>query len=98
MVDRINALHDAVRAAQGNGFPVWVGGRAAQVREVVAIADGWNGWGADPETFATQVALVREVAPDATITWGGLARPGEEGVDGLTDAPARVRWRAAPRG
>jgi alkanesulfonate monooxygenase SsuD/methylene tetrahydromethanopterin reductase-like flavin-dependent oxidoreductase (luciferase family) len=88
MVDRVNALHDAVRATQGNAFPVWVGGRAAQVREVVAIADGWNAWGPDPSSFAAQVALVREVAPRATITWGGLARPREEGVDGLS---ARLR-------
>ncbi len=88
MVDRINALHDAVRAMRGNGYPVWVGGRAAQVREVVAIADGWNSWGADPESFTAQVALVREVAPDTTITWGGLARPSDEGVVGLT---ARLR-------
>jgi alkanesulfonate monooxygenase SsuD/methylene tetrahydromethanopterin reductase-like flavin-dependent oxidoreductase (luciferase family) len=88
MVDRINALHEAVRATRGNGVPVWVGGRAAQVREIAAIADGWNGWGADPQSFAAQVALVREVAPEATITWGGLARPREEGVDGLT---ARLR-------
>ena len=57
MVDRINALHEAVRATQGNGVPVWVGGRAAQVREIAAIADGWNGWGADPQSFAAQVAL-----------------------------------------
>jgi alkanesulfonate monooxygenase SsuD/methylene tetrahydromethanopterin reductase-like flavin-dependent oxidoreductase (luciferase family) len=88
MADRVNALHDAVRASRGKGFPVWVGGRAAQVREVVAIADGWNAWGADPASFAAQAAHVREVAPEATITWGGLARPSEEGVDGLT---ARLR-------
>ena len=29
------ALHDAVRAARGGDYPVWVGGRAAQVREIV---------------------------------------------------------------
>ncbi len=28
---------------------------------------------------------MREVAPEAVITWGGLARPGDEGVDGLTE-------------
>jgi alkanesulfonate monooxygenase SsuD/methylene tetrahydromethanopterin reductase-like flavin-dependent oxidoreductase (luciferase family) len=85
MADRISALHDAVRAATGKGFPVWVGGRAAQVREVVAVADGWNSWGAEPAAFAAEVALVREIAPRAAITWGGLARPGDEGAAGLTD-------------
>ncbi len=83
MVDRIGALHDAVRAAQGRGYPVWVGGRGLVVREVVAVADGWNSWGSEPDQFAAEAALVREVAPDATLTWGGLAKPGEEGADGL---------------
>src|ERR1700759_3631525 len=26
LVDRVSALHDAVRATAGHGFPVWVGG------------------------------------------------------------------------
>jgi alkanesulfonate monooxygenase SsuD/methylene tetrahydromethanopterin reductase-like flavin-dependent oxidoreductase (luciferase family) len=85
MIDRIDALHDAVHATRRKGFPVWVGGRVAQVREIVAIADGWNSWGTEPKQFAAQAALVREVAPGTTLTWGGLARPREEGVDGLTD-------------
>jgi alkanesulfonate monooxygenase SsuD/methylene tetrahydromethanopterin reductase-like flavin-dependent oxidoreductase (luciferase family) len=85
MVDRVNALHDAVRAAHGNGYPVWVGGRAAQVRQVVAIADGWNAWGSAPAQFGEDAALVREVCADATLTWGGLVRPRDEGVDGLRD-------------
>jgi len=88
MVDRVDALHDAVRASAGNGFPVWVGGRAAQVREIVAIADGWNSWGTEPQVFAQQAALVRDVSPAATLTWGGLARPLEEGAAALA---ARLR-------
>ncbi len=88
LVDRIVALHAAVRACAGRGFPVWVGGKASQVREVVAIADGWNAWGDEPEKFAAQSALVREVAPRAELTWGGLARPLEEGPAGLA---ARLR-------
>jgi alkanesulfonate monooxygenase SsuD/methylene tetrahydromethanopterin reductase-like flavin-dependent oxidoreductase (luciferase family) len=97
MADRVAALHDAVRAVQGRGFPVWVGGHAAQVREVVAVADGWNGWGRSPERFAAEAALVRDLAPAATITWGGLARPHDEGVGGLTGrlgayAQAGAEW------
>jgi len=88
MVDRVTALHDAVRAASGNDFPVWVGGRAAQVRQIVAIADGWNSWGTEAEQFAAQGALVREIAPEATLTWGGLARPLDDGAQALAD-----RWR-----
>jgi alkanesulfonate monooxygenase SsuD/methylene tetrahydromethanopterin reductase-like flavin-dependent oxidoreductase (luciferase family) len=88
MAQRIDALHNAVRAASGRGFPVWVGGHAKQVREVVAVADGWNGWGGEPDEFAAQAAMVREIAPTATLTWGGLARPRQEGADGLAN---RVR-------
>jgi len=85
MAERVAALHDAVRASRGQGFPVWIGGRAAQVREIVAVADGWNSWGSETVAFAEQVALVREIAPDATVTWGGLARPKEEGVLALAE-------------
>jgi len=97
LVDRISALHHAVRAAAGNGFPVWVGGGAVQVREIVAIADGWNSWGTSPEKFAAQGASVREIAPGATLTWGGLARPLEEGASALADrmwpyAEAGASW------
>src|SRR5262245_33607766 len=51
MGDRVAALHDAVRAANDGDFPVWVGGRAAQVREIVPLADGWNGWGGGIDRF-----------------------------------------------
>ncbi len=88
MAERVAALHDAVRATAQQDVPVWVGGRAAQVREIVPVADGWNAWGSEPDRFAREVALVREVAPDAAITWGGLARPAEEGIDALA---ARLR-------
>jgi alkanesulfonate monooxygenase SsuD/methylene tetrahydromethanopterin reductase-like flavin-dependent oxidoreductase (luciferase family) len=89
MADRIDALHSAVRAVHTRDYPVWVGGRAAQVREVVSIADGWNGWGGSAERFGADVDLVREVAPDATITWGGLVLTGAD--DAAADAKAATR-------
>ncbi len=89
MVDRVAALHDAVRAAGEGDFPVWVGGRAAQVREIVPLADGWNGWGGDVEKFAADVELVRELAPDATITWGGLTVTGADDAAALAKAERR---------
>ena len=89
MDDRITALHDSVRATKGGDYPVWVGGRAAPVRQIVAIADGWNGWGGTPDEFAADVALVREVAPEATITWGGLVLTGAD--DAEVDAKASTR-------
>jgi alkanesulfonate monooxygenase SsuD/methylene tetrahydromethanopterin reductase-like flavin-dependent oxidoreductase (luciferase family) len=78
MVDRVAALHNAVRAVSGCDFPVWVAGHASPVREIVTLADGWNGWGHSPEHFARDVALVREVAPEATLTWGGLVLTGAD--------------------
>jgi alkanesulfonate monooxygenase SsuD/methylene tetrahydromethanopterin reductase-like flavin-dependent oxidoreductase (luciferase family) len=85
MSERIDALHAAVRASHGRGYPVWIGGHAAQVREIVAVADGWNDWGSEPDRFAREAALVRELSSNASVTWGGLARPIEEGVDALAD-------------
>lgn len=85
MAERIKALHDAVRAVAARGVPVWVGGRAAQVRELVALADGWNAWGIDLERFMRETGLVRELAPHAVLTWGGLV------VAGRDDAAARAK-------
>ncbi len=90
MSDRVGALHDAVRAAHGHGYPVWVGGRAAQVREVVAVADGWNLWGGTPHDLARESTLVREIAPAATITWGGLVLLGDDTAAAAGKAAART--------
>jgi alkanesulfonate monooxygenase SsuD/methylene tetrahydromethanopterin reductase-like flavin-dependent oxidoreductase (luciferase family) len=90
MVDRVAALHDAVRAAREGDFPVWVGGHAAQVREIVTLADGWNGWGGDADRFAADVALVRELAPDATVTWGGLTITSVDDAAALAKAESRT--------
>ena len=38
MTERVDALHAAVRASTGRGYPVWVGGHVAQVRELVVEA------------------------------------------------------------
>lgn len=83
MTDRVDALHDAVRAVRGHDYPVWIGGTASQVREIAVIADGWNRWGGTAAEFEAEAKLVREVAPACTLTWGGLAKPQEEGVGAL---------------
>ena len=90
MSDRIMSLHDAVRAAEHGDYPVWIGGHAAQVREIVTLADGWNRWGGTPERFAHEVELVREVAPDATITWGGLVLTGDDEAAAQAKAATRT--------
>src|SRR4029077_3442558 len=91
MTDRVSALHDAVRDARGGGYPVWVGGRAAQVREIVAVADGWNAWGGTPHDLARESTLVREIAPAATITWGGLLLLGDDAAAAAANAAFRSR-------
>ena len=89
MTDRVGALHDAVRATRGGGYPVWVGGRAAQVREIVPLADGWNLWGGSPHDLARESTLVREIAPNATITWGGLMLMGDDNAAATAKAATR---------
>jgi alkanesulfonate monooxygenase SsuD/methylene tetrahydromethanopterin reductase-like flavin-dependent oxidoreductase (luciferase family) len=85
MVDRVNELHAAVRAAAKHDYPVWIGGRAAPVLQMVSVADGWNSWGTDPVRFEREAAIVRQIAPHAVLTWGGLARPLEEGAVALAE-------------
>jgi alkanesulfonate monooxygenase SsuD/methylene tetrahydromethanopterin reductase-like flavin-dependent oxidoreductase (luciferase family) len=70
--DRCEALAHAASAASGRGFPVWIGGHARHVLDVVALADAWNGWGGTPAEFAQYGQRVHDVAPDVHLTWGGL--------------------------
>ena len=63
---------------------IWVGGRSQAVLGVAArVADAWNGWGYDAEAFASQVAVLRELAGDRLVapTWGGIALVGEDAAD-----------------
>jgi alkanesulfonate monooxygenase SsuD/methylene tetrahydromethanopterin reductase-like flavin-dependent oxidoreductase (luciferase family) len=109
MSDRVAALEDAVDAAIGHGYPVWVGGTSASVRVVAAHSDGWNRWGGDPEHFAAHAAEVRRLAAGhCTLSWGGLVVLGEDEAsarrkqerldpppDAIVGGPERVaeRWR-----
>jgi alkanesulfonate monooxygenase SsuD/methylene tetrahydromethanopterin reductase-like flavin-dependent oxidoreductase (luciferase family) len=86
---RVQALMAAVQAIRGRGYPVWVGGAARTVREIVALADGWNAWGGTPEQFRDRAALVRAVAPDATLTWAGLAVLGRDDAHAVAKADGR---------
>lgn len=63
---------------------IWVGGRSQAVLGVAArVADAWNGWGYDAEAFASQAAVLRELAGDRPVatTWGGIALVGEDAGD-----------------
>ena len=82
--DRVRALGAAVAAASGRGYPVWVGGTYAPVREIGARSDGWNRWGGTVERFAAEVADIRAwERAHCVISWGGLV------VLGADDAAAR---------
>ena len=84
--ERVHALSAALSATRGHGFPVWVGGSAAGLRDVVAVADGWNRWGGTAGDFERDVTLLRAAVPDSvTFTWGGLA------VLGATDETAAAK-------
>jgi len=73
--ERLRALRDAVDEVRDRGYPVWVGGTLAAVREVAgAHADGWNRWGAGIERFREQAGELRSGAArnPFTVSWGGL--------------------------
>ena len=53
---------------------IWVGGRSIEILEVAGrIADGWNGWGANPDGFAADATRVRALAQGRPfeISWAG---------------------------
>lgn len=66
---------------QVGGPPMWVGGMAdAVVRIAGRLADGWNGWGLEPEAFQAKVAVLREAAGDREVipTWAGIVLVGRD--------------------
>lgn len=66
---------------QEGGPPIWLGAQADQVvRMAGKLADGWNGWGMEPEKFARKVAVLREAAAgrDVTPTWAGIVLLGAD--------------------
>lgn len=67
--------------ARPGGPPLWVGGQAEEViRMAGRLADGWNGWGEDPSSFARKVDVLRESAGGRTVdpTWAGIALVGRD--------------------
>jgi alkanesulfonate monooxygenase SsuD/methylene tetrahydromethanopterin reductase-like flavin-dependent oxidoreductase (luciferase family) len=87
--DRVMALRAALRVVRGRGYPIWVGGRARHIGLVAAEgADGWNRWGATPETFARELGEIMGLCdrlgtePEKFVpSWGGLVVLGRDERD-----------------
>jgi alkanesulfonate monooxygenase SsuD/methylene tetrahydromethanopterin reductase-like flavin-dependent oxidoreductase (luciferase family) len=87
--ERIMTLRATIRVVRDRGYPIWVGGRARHVGLIAAeSADGWNRWGASPETFAREIAEVQGMAERLaraprlfTPSWGGLVLVGRTEAD-----------------
>ncbi len=64
-------------ALEGTGTRIWVAGRSDDALELAArSADGWNGWGGTPATYARDAATVAEYAGDRPVelTWAGVLK------------------------
>lgn len=73
--DDFGAIERLPTSPRANPPPrIWVGGRGEELlRFTGEVADGWNGWGGTPETFARDAGAVAEAAGDRPIelSWGG---------------------------
>ena len=82
------------------GPPIWVGAQADAVVGLAGrLADGWNGWGLEPGTFARKAKLLAEEAGaagrEAEATWAGIVLVGEDEED-ATRLLERRRARGMP--
>jgi alkanesulfonate monooxygenase SsuD/methylene tetrahydromethanopterin reductase-like flavin-dependent oxidoreductase (luciferase family) len=65
---------------------IWVGGRSDAVVAIAArVADAWNGWGLDADSFSTAAARLRAWSADRDQrprpTWGGPMLVGQDRAD-----------------
>ncbi|MGH2547325.1 MAG: LLM class flavin-dependent oxidoreductase, partial [Actinomycetota bacterium] len=70
--------------ARPGGPPVWIGGQADPVIRLAAGgADGWNGWGMEPDAFGKRVEMLRaEAGPrEVEATWAGIALVGADAAE-----------------
>jgi hypothetical protein len=90
VADRLASVVRCCRDLRAAGIPTWVGGRSPAVRRasVEAPADGWNGWGADPATFAAEAADL--AGSGVEPTWAGQVLIGAD--------PAEARAKLATYG
>lgn len=75
-----------------DGVRVWVGGRSLELLEVAGrVADGWNGWGANLDTFEQDAKRIRAVAGTRpfALSWAGQVILGESDEDARAKLGAR---------
>lgn len=71
---------------QEGGPPVWLGAQSDHVvRMAGRLADGWNGWGLEPDQFRSKAKLLEEEADRAgrvaEATWAGIVLVGEDQME-----------------
>ena len=81
--------------ANGAGPPVWVGAQADEVvRLAGTVADGWNGWGIEPDGFRRKARVLAAAAEasgrDVEATWAGIALVGSDEEEAGTLLEARL--------
>lgn len=71
---------------QPGGPPVWIGAQADPVVRIAgSLADGWNGWGMEPDAFRAKVEVLAEAAAaagrDVEATWAGIVLLGRDDLE-----------------
>jgi hypothetical protein len=76
--ERVATLRSCAALLAAEGVPVWVGGRSRRMRRVAADVGGWNAWGTDAVTFASEASEVAALNPATVLTWGGQVLVGRD--------------------
>ena len=69
------------KVVRPGGPPLWVGAQAdTVVRLAGRLADGWNGWGLDPQSFRRKAEVLAEAAGGRRVdpTWAGIVLAGSD--------------------
>jgi alkanesulfonate monooxygenase SsuD/methylene tetrahydromethanopterin reductase-like flavin-dependent oxidoreductase (luciferase family) len=78
------------------GPPIWLGALSDEVVKIAAhLADGWNGWGLEPDAFAKKAKLLADESDKAgrkaEATWAGIVLVGENEAEAELFAESRRR-------
>jgi alkanesulfonate monooxygenase SsuD/methylene tetrahydromethanopterin reductase-like flavin-dependent oxidoreductase (luciferase family) len=79
--ERVQAVREVLEATSDRGFDRWIGGLHPRLLELMALAEGWNGWGVDVDRVPSMCLDIRRHNPTALITWGGSVVLGTDDRD-----------------